>query len=453
MINSLKCSCPLLSRGCTWLGTLGNCEDHLDKCGYVYESCKLECGVVLGRGELEMHEKEKCPQRKVECNHCMREFKSCELTEHLERCPKMKVLCDLCDIQITREEIEKHLKYDCGMVREVCGLGCGVTLTRNKLVFHVKDACIQREIHCEHCEECVKYCDMSTHLDECPNVTVACDLCGIEKYRKDIPLHVKDHCLENEIECIFVKYKCLERMKRKHLDKHVEEKQGKHLGLTLTAIEDLISSQTKELDKVNESVEKQNKQINKQNEIIEQHSKEINKQNEIIDQHRKEINKLNEVVKYQNEEIDKMRTEKTITSQRIKLLYSITDTTIITWKIDVTNPIRIYGLYRSSESKQYEMAGCRFGFKFRFQKRQLLIVFPATPWNRCDNPFIAKCNIIFTNYTIDCGKVEVNQKDLARGCERTITSFSEEDIKKYSEPNNPSGLGKTLTLEIIFTMQ
>ena len=308
-----------------------------------------------------------------------------------------------------------------------------MTLTRNKLVFHVKDACIQREIYCEHCEECAKYCDMSTHLEECPNVTIACDLCGIEKYRKDIPLHVKDHCLENEIECIFVKYKCLERMKRKDLDKHVEEKQGKHLGLTLTAIEDLISSQTKELDKLNESVEKQNKHI---------------------DQHRKEINKLNEDVKYQNEEIDKMRTEKTITSQRIELLYSITDTTIITWEIENVTNQRMHGFSnRSSVSEQYEMAGYRFSFKFRL-RRQLFIVFPATPWNRCNNPFIAKCNIVLlTNYTIDCGKVEVNQKDLARGCERKITSFSEEDIKKYSEPNYASGLGKTLTLEIIFTMQ
>ena len=30
MINTLKCSCPLIERGCEWLGTLEDCEDHLD---------------------------------------------------------------------------------------------------------------------------------------------------------------------------------------------------------------------------------------------------------------------------------------------------------------------------------------------------------------------------------------------------------------------------------------
>ena len=29
-VLSLKCSCPLSQRGCEWLGTLGECEEHLD---------------------------------------------------------------------------------------------------------------------------------------------------------------------------------------------------------------------------------------------------------------------------------------------------------------------------------------------------------------------------------------------------------------------------------------
>ena len=53
-------------------------------CGYVLETCKLRCGVVLQRDELKVHEKEKCPQRIVECKHCSREMKSCELAIHLD---------------------------------------------------------------------------------------------------------------------------------------------------------------------------------------------------------------------------------------------------------------------------------------------------------------------------------------------------------------------------------
>ena len=40
MILCFKCCCPLMVRGCGWLGTLGDCEIHLDTCGYVEEKCK-----------------------------------------------------------------------------------------------------------------------------------------------------------------------------------------------------------------------------------------------------------------------------------------------------------------------------------------------------------------------------------------------------------------------------
>ena len=39
MVSSLKCSCPLLERGCEWLGTLKDLETHLDTCDYVGDKC------------------------------------------------------------------------------------------------------------------------------------------------------------------------------------------------------------------------------------------------------------------------------------------------------------------------------------------------------------------------------------------------------------------------------
>ena len=114
MVLSFKCSCPLIARGCGWLGALGGCQDHLDTCGYVYETCKLRCGVVLQRNELKVHEKENCPQRIVECKHCYEEFKSSDMTKHLDECPKMKVLCELgCGLIMCREDMTQHLEVDC----------------------------------------------------------------------------------------------------------------------------------------------------------------------------------------------------------------------------------------------------------------------------------------------------------------------------------------------------
>ena len=150
--------------------------------------------------------------------------------------------------------ILRHLEHHCGLVCKICKLGCGVVLTRDELKIHVKDTCEQRKIICEHCDGSVKFCDNPKHLIECPKVKLTCDLCGVENYRKDVTEHLKGDCPENEIDCPFVNYKCLARIKRKNIDIHLEEKETKHLGLKLTAMENLLTKQSEEISKQNKEM-------------------------------------------------------------------------------------------------------------------------------------------------------------------------------------------------------
>ena len=405
--------CPKIKVSCVLCGTKitrYKMEVHLKhNCGMVQETCKLGCGVELTRDKLRIHEKENCPQRLVKCDNCGEKIKPHQLNGHYDVCPKMKVSCDLvgCDTKITREDMELHLKHDCGMVQETCKLGCGVELTRNKLGIHEKENCVQRIIQCEHCSIEVAFCDNSKHLKECPFVKLTCYQCGVEKYRKDMTQHFKDDCSEKIIDCPFVKYKCLVRMKRKDIDKHLEEKETKHFGMKLTAMEDLITEQS---------------EINR-------------KQSE-------EINKLNEHIEKQNKETT------TEFSQQIDLLYFITDTTKIVWKIEDVK----YSINYSSISKQYEVAGYWFALKFHYCGT-LSIVFAGTTVKHA-RPFIAKCRIMLhTRDTINCGMIDVKQKDVTKGYEKIITSFTYEDINKYSEHEFPGATKRDLTLEIFITMQ
>ena len=194
MISLLKCSCPLIERGCKWLGTLEGCENHLDTCGYVDEMCKLNCGEVLRREELERHEKENCKQRVVKCDHCDENCISCELNKHLDKCPKLKVPCDLCGTRIAREIMELHLKHDCGMVQEICKLGCGMKITRDKLGIHEKGNCTQRQVKCDHCDTKIKSCELNGHHDECPKMKVLCGQCYTKMTREDMERHLDYMC-------------------------------------------------------------------------------------------------------------------------------------------------------------------------------------------------------------------------------------------------------------------
>ena len=246
-VLSFNCSCPLIARGCGWLEALGGCQDHLDACGYVYETCKLECGVVLQRNELKIYEKENCPQRIVECKHCREDFKSCKLTNHLEMCPKMEVSCELkCGDKLCRENMAQHLEQECGLVVETCKLGCGVELTRDELKIHMTDTCVQREIPCEHCGKDFKYCDMTNHLVLCPKMKVSCELgCNVIMCREDMTQHLEVDCVEKELECPFAKYKCeMGLIKRKNMSKHLEEKRIEHLELKVMEESEIIAKQS-----------------------------------------------------------------------------------------------------------------------------------------------------------------------------------------------------------------
>ena len=277
MILCFKCCCPLMVRGCGWLGTLGDCEIHLDTCGYVQEKCKLKCGVVLQRNNHVTHEKENCIQRIVKCEHCKKNFKFCELTEHLNVCPKMKVSCELkCGVVMCRDKVTQHLEKECGQVEENCKLGCGLKLTRDELTIHVTDECVQRLVVCEHCKENFKFCELTEHLDVCPKMKVSCKLkCGVMMCRDKVTQHIDHECREKEIECPFVKYKCVGLIKRQNLNTHLEENETEHLKMKLNTIEDIVMKQSEMIEKQNVKIIELGEMVNMQNRVIETMSRDI----------------------------------------------------------------------------------------------------------------------------------------------------------------------------------
>ena len=143
----LESLCPIHQRGCNWVGNLGDCEKHLEVCGYVHEKCKLGCGVVLSRDELRIHSKEICAQRIVVCRYCRGNQKYCDLLTHLSRCNKMSVPCELmCDKQVIRENVAQHMDNECGEKEVNCPFvqyGCKVGLIKRKeMNLHLVDTII-----------------------------------------------------------------------------------------------------------------------------------------------------------------------------------------------------------------------------------------------------------------------------------------------------------------------
>ena len=330
MVDSLKCSCPLIRRGCIWLGTLKDCEDHLDTCGYVLALCKLKCGKLLQLNELKHHEEKKCPLLITECKHCKGEMKFGDMSTHLGVCPKMPMSCKLkCGVVMYRENMVQHLKQDCGLMVGTCLLGCGVRMTRDELRIHIFNTCVQRKVSCEHCKKDFRFCDMSSHLEMCPKMKLSCELkcgvvlqrdelsvhekrcpqrivkcehcrnnfkscelamhlemcpkmevscelkCGVVMCREDVTQHVEQDCVEKEIECPFAKYKCVGLMKRKNLRNHLDEKRIEHLELQVDTMQESLLEEFEIITKQKEKISEQKEQISKLNTTNETMSREM----------------------------------------------------------------------------------------------------------------------------------------------------------------------------------
>ena len=112
----LKSRCPLSTRGCDWLGQLGDIEQHMRVCEKLRIDCVIGCGEVLERWESDEHLK-KCPLRREKCEFCGEEVEASKANRHIALCPihpDGEVVCPYkelgCDLlRIQRNNLDAHL--------------------------------------------------------------------------------------------------------------------------------------------------------------------------------------------------------------------------------------------------------------------------------------------------------------------------------------------------------
>ena len=116
IVLQLKSRCPLSTRGCDWLGQLGDIEQHMRVCEKLRIDCEIGCGEVLERWETDEHLK-KCPLRRERCELCGEEVEASKANRHIALCPihpDGEVLCPYkelgCDLlRIQRKNLDTHL--------------------------------------------------------------------------------------------------------------------------------------------------------------------------------------------------------------------------------------------------------------------------------------------------------------------------------------------------------
>ena len=141
-----------------------------------------------------------------------------------------------------------------------------VKMERRHIAGHIRDSCPLRKVECEFCEGEVKATEMNPHLEDCDEFPLPCpNRCGREGEeglrevkRKDIPVHLDEHCPLQKVQCAYWEHGCREEMERRHTDTHEREFLHVHFKLSMTKMEQKQNESTQllrqELDIANEKI-------------------------------------------------------------------------------------------------------------------------------------------------------------------------------------------------------
>jgi len=94
-----------------------------------------------------------------------------------------------------------------------------------------RSSCPYRPDVCIHCQCDVLHNNMTTHLASCGMVPLECDKCSAAILRGDFDKHLKESCLEQEIQCDFRDQGCNVKLFRKKLKEHLLSDVVEHMSL------------------------------------------------------------------------------------------------------------------------------------------------------------------------------------------------------------------------------
>ena len=195
------------------------------------------CGNHLSRAVAERLEKEGKP-----CPICKKKpLKTAEDLFFKRKVLALKVKCSNklrgCKWVGELGELDNHLKIGsvagrCHFVSVECPLKCDKHIQRRNLEEHKSSECVKRPFTCKYCEyeatyelvtnehwlKCQKY------PEKCPN---ECSEDNIE--RQFLQHHLDEECPLQEVECKFTYAGCPVKMKRRKIQKHMDESRDEHL--------------------------------------------------------------------------------------------------------------------------------------------------------------------------------------------------------------------------------
>ena len=183
------------------------------------------CGHVFCAGCIKTLNR--CPVCKAECqifpdNRAMRQIRNLQV-----KCLNSKQGCEW---QGDLGECDDHMTSKCSFEVIPCPFECGVRVQRHKMKDHADKDCKLRPFPCRHCgREGVFALITTSHYTTCTSFPLPCPAgCGETVKRGDMKHHLAT-CEEELVACEYLQIGCDSVIKRKDLNKHLQDEKEGHL--------------------------------------------------------------------------------------------------------------------------------------------------------------------------------------------------------------------------------
>ena len=173
-------------------------------------------------------------QGKKTCPHCRQEdFQHIVNKAIIHKVNELKICCtnhrEGCGWVGELGGLMSHLDSDkgCGYVEVTCtNKGCGERVSRKDLQTHLQEKCYYRPYECEHCgHKDTHKAITSLHYSECLEYPLACpNRCGVTGIRRRAMPDHRSSCPLEFLNCSNKWRGCRERIRRKNLHTHLQEK-------------------------------------------------------------------------------------------------------------------------------------------------------------------------------------------------------------------------------------
>ena len=186
------------------------------------------------------------------CGKCIKGTQTCpvdrkQFTSHKDnyndrRVRNLKVKCPNkrrgCQWQGDLGGAARHTDVNCDYQIVKCdNENCNVKVQKGQLVDHMNNACPQRKYKCPHCSKEDTYLEVTTtHFTTCDDMPLLCPGgCGRRGLvRRNMARHLSTECPEELVACTYAIAGCQEVVKRKDLQKHMQDK-DQHIDTILSS--------------------------------------------------------------------------------------------------------------------------------------------------------------------------------------------------------------------------